>query len=253
MRCSGRTASPSTCQPRTACLPGGRLGEAALTSRWRLHRPGQLGGRGHVTAQHAAGDQRGRGRGATPMARACPVRSGRNYPVADQPHHPAGHQFRIRPRGQRDSSARSPTEPPGRVRAAEEALTFSRAISAKSGPPLVGDQQPVLADGAQQPAGQRAGARARLQHPGAGEDVRHGHDLGRVLGVDHGRAARHGQREIGQQRPQRDVARCRPRTVTTLPSGAPISSSCATPPRWVWKTWPGCSTSRCLRPLGSVS
>src|SRR5919206_416677 len=40
---------------------------------------------------------------------------------------------------------------------------------------------------------------------------------------------------------------------TTEPSGAPMRSSCAIAPRWVWKSLPGSRTTVCSRPLGSVS
>src|SRR3954447_2308713 len=40
---------------------------------------------------------------------------------------------------------------------------------------------------------------------------------------------------------------------TTDPSGAPIRSSCAIAPRWVWKALPGSRTTVWCRPLGSVS
>src|SRR3954447_25189160 len=40
---------------------------------------------------------------------------------------------------------------------------------------------------------------------------------------------------------------------STEPSGAPIRSSCAIAPRWVWNCLPGSRTTVCSRPLGSVS
>ena len=40
---------------------------------------------------------------------------------------------------------------------------------------------------------------------------------------------------------------------TTLPSGAPISSSCSKIPRWVWNCLPAASVIVCIRPFGSVS
>ena len=63
----------------------------------------------------------------------------------------------------------------------------------------------MLADGAQEPAGERAGAGAGLDDAGAGEDVGHRDDLRGVLGVDDGGAARHPQRVVGQQRPEGQV------------------------------------------------
>ena len=70
---------------------------------------------------------------------------------------------------------------------------------------------PVRSDGPQQRAGQRAGADARLDHVRAGEDVGHRDDLGGVLGVDHGRAARHRHHELRQQRPEDEVLPARRR------------------------------------------
>ena len=52
---------------------------------------------------------------------------------------------------------------------------------------------------------ERAGADARLDDAGAGEDVGEGQDLPRVLGVDHGGAAGHGQDVVGEQGAQREV------------------------------------------------
>ena len=40
---------------------------------------------------------------------------------------------------------------------------------------------------------------------------------------------------------------------TIVPSAAPIRSSCAMPPRWVWNSLPGSSTTVYLRPLESVN
>src|SRR3954453_21403275 len=40
---------------------------------------------------------------------------------------------------------------------------------------------------------------------------------------------------------------------TTEPSAAPMRSSCAIAPRWVWNCLPGSRTTVCSRPLGSVS
>ena len=50
--------------------------------------------------------------------------------------------------------------------------------------------------------GQRARADARLDDPGAGEDVGHRDDLRGVLGVDHRGAAGHREHVVGQQRAQ---------------------------------------------------
>ena len=61
------------------------------------------------------------------------------------------------------------------------------------------------ADGAQQRAGQGAGADTGLDDVRAGEDVGERDDLGRVLRVDDGGAARHRDDELGEQRPEDEV------------------------------------------------
>lgn len=66
-------------------------------------------------------------------------------------------------------------------------------------------QHALVADGAQQEAAERAGADAGLHDACAGEDVGEGEDLPRVLGVDHGGAAGHGQDVVGEQGAQREV------------------------------------------------
>ena len=50
-----------------------------------------------------------------------------------------------------------------------------------------------------------AGAHTGLHDAGAGEDVGEGQDLPRVLGVDHGGAAGHGQDVVGEQGAQREI------------------------------------------------
>ena len=95
---------------------------------------------------------------------------------------------------------------PGRVRAAEDGFhvaagDFGEFLAAFEGVQVAG-----IAHGAQQGDGQGAGADAGLHHAGAGVDVAHRDDLGGVLGVDHGGAARHREHEVLQQRAQRLVA-----------------------------------------------
>ena len=62
-------------------------------------------------------------------------------------------------------------QPPGWMRRAEIPVDVSACYLGEVGPPLIRDKQARLADGAQQPAGQRAAAGPGLQHPGAGEHV----------------------------------------------------------------------------------
>ena len=87
------------------------------------------------------------------------------------------------------------------MRAAEVPLHVLPCDLGEVGPALVGNEQPALTDRPQQPARQRARACSGLDDPGSGEDVGLGQDLAGVLGVDHGGAAGHGQRVVGQQRP----------------------------------------------------
>ena len=71
---------------------------------------------------------------------------------------------------------------PGRVarrRGRRTGSTLRRATSANSSRRSYDDTRPVRTDGAQQRAGQRAGADARLDDVGAGEDVGHARRSGR--------------------------------------------------------------------------
>ena len=96
-------------------------------------------------------------------------------------------------------------ELPGGVRAAEVALHVLLGDLGEVGAALVAVQHALVADGAQQEGAERAGADARLDDARAGEDVGEGQDLPRVLGVDHGGAAGHGQDVVGEQGAQREV------------------------------------------------
>jgi hypothetical protein len=57
----------------------------------------------------------------------------------------------------------------------------------------------------EQGASERTGPDPGLDDVGAGEHVGHRHDLGGILGVDHGRAPRHGDDELGEQRAEDEV------------------------------------------------
>ena len=96
-------------------------------------------------------------------------------------------------------------ELPGRVRPAEVALDVLGGDLGEVRAALVAVQHALVADGAQQEAAERAGADPRLDDAGAGEDVGHRQDLPRVLGVDHGGAAGHGQDVVGEQGAQREI------------------------------------------------
>src|SRR5215469_13188480 len=139
------------------------------------------------------------------------------------------------------------------MRAAEVTLHIAARDVREIGPALVGDDKPGLADGTQQPARQRAGARTGFEHPRTGADVGHGQDLRGVLRVDDRGAPGHRQGEVRQQRPERHRGSIALDDRTTLPSGLPMRSSSAMEPRWVWNSLPGCKMARWRRPLGSVS
>ena len=100
-------------------------------------------------------------------------------------------------------------ELPGRVGlpsgAPKNCSTLRRATSANSSRRSYDVHPAERADGAQQRAGQRAGADARLDDVGAGEDVGERDDLGGVLRVDDRGAARHRDDELREQRPEDEV------------------------------------------------
>ena len=194
IRCSGRTARPSRCQPRTrdsqACgsvnRPSSRRSSASRDS-WVV--------RGDVRDQHAAGRERvGDGGQVLP----------RGEHVQDHPVDAAGLL------GHRQHVAEVPDrEGPGRMRSPEEALDVGAS-----------DLGEVLAalDRVQRPPSPTARSRDMVSAPeptpasttrGAGEDVGHRDDLAGVLGVDHGGAARHRQHEVAEQRAQRQVLEAR--------------------------------------------
>ena len=194
MACWGRTASPSACQPRSSVSVASGSVKPVCT-RMRLHRAGQLGGGGDVAAEHPAGHQHvGQRRRRSPRARACPGRPGR----------PGGGSVA----GTLDQIA--DPQLPGRVGPAEEVLDVAAGDRGEVLAALVGDQPTGRSDRAQQVTGQRTRADPGLEHPGAGEDVGADQDLGRVLGVDHGRPARHLHGDLassGRSARIRDAAR----------------------------------------------
>ena len=170
-------------------LPGLRLGEAAVVPD-RLGHPGELGRRSR------------RSRSARRPASA---------PSATASRHSQGASMSRTTRSTSGSSRRqrldevADDEPPGRVRRRRRSSTLPRATSAKSSRRSKDEQLPLVADGAQQRQRQGAGPDAGLDDAGAGEDVGHRDDLGRVLGVDDGGAARHRHHVVGQQRAQGEV------------------------------------------------
>ncbi len=93
---------------------------------------------------------------------------------------------------------------PRGVRAAKVGLDVGARDVRKVLAALDGDEFAAVANGAQQRHREGPGANPRLHHARAREDVGHLDDLTRVLGVDHGSAARHGHDEVAQQRPQHE-------------------------------------------------
>src|SRR5690606_6981902 len=167
-------------------LPGGRLVEAADLADG-LHGPGELGGGRHVAAQDAAGDERlGDGLQALP---------GGQHVENDAVHVGVGQVVLEVADG----------ELPGGVRAAEVALDVLPGDVGEVLAALVAVQHALVADGPQQEAAQRAGAHTGLHDARAGEDVGEGEDLSRVLRVDDGCPAGHGQDVVGEQGAQREV------------------------------------------------
>ena len=236
----GRTASPSTCQSRTSDSQARGLGEAAVHPD-RLDEPGQLGGRGDVRAEDPAGSQRARRRRrGTPRARACPgsTRSHRS-PEAGS------------------SSARSPSaERPGRVTLPVTGPEELGHVAARDLGELLATlvrRHPAAGpDRAQQAAGQRAGAGARLDDVGAGEDVGQRDDLGRVLRVD--TAAPRGMETTNSESSGRNTRYSPPADeVTVNPSSRPISSSCSRWPLLEKNRLPGSRQKLWRRPLPSRS
>ena len=217
-------------------LPGARLGERAVLAQrldvagtaaswWPRSRPA----RRRAPAPRPPSS-------APPRAPACRARPG-------PPARPPGARPGRRAAAPRPGAARrrsAPTLPAGDV---GEVLAPLVAESP-------GRRSPTARSSEQVSAPEPAPA-SSTRAPGKTSPMRD--DLGGVLRVDDRGAARHRQHEVGQQRAERQVRRCRRSGVTTMPSGRPIRSSCATAPRWVWNALPGSSTTVCSRPFGSVS
>src|SRR5580693_5312356 len=173
-------------------FPRRRLIEAALAAQ-RLHGARQLRGGGDVAADEPAFAQRPRRR-----VRVLPRRQ-------HVQHDPVERLARVQDSRDAVGWQFAGHQPPGRMRGAEIALHIAPRDLGEVGTALVGDDQAALADRPEQPAGQRARARPGFDDPRAGEDVGHRQDLPGVLRVDHRSTAAHGQRVVGQQRPQGHV------------------------------------------------
>ena len=240
IRCSGRTARPSTCQPRT--MDSQACGSVKLAVRAQvLHRAGQLGRRRDVrdAARHratsacAAASRHSQGASMSSTTRSTVAGShvGRQRlgEVADAR---AARPGAGRRRTSRRCRARSRRSRRGaRTSAAVPASPTARSSEQVSAP----DPTPA----------------STTRAPGNTSPM--ADDLAGVLGVDDGGAARHRQHEVGVAAAAAPGTRRRRCCVTTTPSGDPIRSSCASEPLWVWNSLPGSSVMVCIRPLGSVS
>ncbi len=262
IRWSGRTASPSTCQPRT--MVSQAAGSSKRPGPERLDHTGQLGGGGDVAADDPAGHQRTR----RPRPR-CPTGAS----MSRTPGQPGPGQSGLRADltggkcaadkrravGRSGAGSSSPRKSPGTSRQlggrpAVVRLHVALGDLGEVGPALDRkSRSPLRADRAQQPAGQRARPGPRLEHP-------------RRPGKMSARP-RSGPRPSGR-RPRRRASwpacsrraaaaarrrLCRPRTSPRCRPRAPIRSSWLIDPRWVWNVRPACSTIWSWRPLGSVS
>ena len=191
----GRTARPSTCQSRTSVSHGCGSVNPPWARSVSTIRPSWV-----VVATYAHDDAAGararrRRRRRTPRARACRARPGRRCRAA----RPPGSALDEVADGERPGRVGPPSGAP------KNCATLRRAIVGELLAALEGRHVAVRADRAQQRAGQRAGAGARLDDPGAREDVGHRDDLRGVLGVDDGRAARHRDHELAEQRAEDEV------------------------------------------------
>ena len=167
-----------------------RLGEAAVGPHGLGH-AGELRHGGHVADHHTAGGECG-GHGVQALP-------GGEH-VQDHAVHGAGLLGGT-------ELLREVTEAqlPRGVRAAEHGLDVAACDLRELLAALERVHATLVPNRAQQGDAQRTRADPGLDHPGAREDVRHGHDLTRVLGVDHRRAAGHGEHEVLEQGAQRLV------------------------------------------------
>ena len=121
----------------------------------------------------------------------------------------------------------------------KNASRFAAACARCSARSLVGDDASLGPHGAAQRHGERSRPGPGLQHAGAREDVGVGHDRPEVLRIDHLRAARHLQHEVGEPRAERRehhaLRRRDPRALVR-----PIKSS--------WASVPECVCRRCPPP-----
>ena len=173
-------------------LPRLRLGEATVDAD-RLDEAGELGRGGDVRAHDAAGAEGVGGRVET--------LPGRQHVEDDPVGALAGGRQRLGQVAER--------EPPGGMGLplgrSEELVDVAAGDVGELFATFVRRHPPVRADGPEEGAGEGAGADAGLHDVGTGEDVGERDDLRGVLGVDDGRAARHRDHELREQRSEAEV------------------------------------------------
>ena len=207
IRCCGRTASPSRCQPRTIDSHASRLGVPAVGADV-LGQPRQLRGRRDVGDEHAAGRERvGDG------VEVLPRREHVEHHAVDAAG--LGH-------GRQHVGQVADRQLPRGVRAAEEALDVAAGDRREVLAPLDGVQRAAVADRAQQRHGQRAGADAGLDRRARPGRCRPSRRSGRR---PWGRPRRRRAASTARSRRAAGAARgtrCRRCCATTEPSGAPM-------------------------------
>ena len=187
IRWSGRTDWPSMCQVRCSTSSVSAMHERSLRRAPR-------------GAARPARSSACRRRGCRPGCSA-PLGVLDDLPRLGQVEHDAVEaRSRRCPRSSRGARPGSARAPPRRGTTATFCVRLLGEVLAE----LVADD---VGAGPQHGHRQRAGADARLEHPGAREDVGEHQDRAEVLRVDDLRAAGHLQHEVRQRRPQRRVGR----------------------------------------------
>jgi hypothetical protein len=168
-------------------LAGLRLGVPAVLPQ-RLHQPGQLRGRGHISDEHSAGHQGGRCRGHA-------------FPGGEQVEDDRVERLL----GRQPVHHRAGSEPPRRMIRTQPPRDIVLGDLGEVLAELVGGDVAGVSDGLQQGDGERTGAGTGLRHPRSGEEVGQRDDRGGVLRIDDGGAALHRQHEVAQHRAQAEV------------------------------------------------
>ena len=237
----GRTASPSTCQPRTtlshACGSVKRAVRRAASRR--------CGASCVVVATYATDDAAGDEARATAVD-ALPGREHVEHDPVD------------RRRRRRRSS---PACPRGRRRSGSTRGAGRRRTSRRScGPRRRSPRGARTTTAGPRPRPRAAGEQVSAPDPtpasttcAPGKMSASPTICGGVLGVHDRGAARHRRARSPTAEAAARGTRCRPWSVTTMPSARPIRSSWATAPLLVWNSLPAASVIVCSRCLGPVS